>query len=102
MLSVGIVSAQIGGRAIWTVPATFVGTMAVGAVLGILGVALPVVEYGITGSVLVLGLAILFGRSIPERVALVQLDGELCRDRTTQFFADREPGVHRFTGQRIF
>jgi urease accessory protein len=45
--------------------------MAVGAILGIFGVALPVVEYGITGSVLILGLAILFGKSIPEGVALV-------------------------------
>jgi urease accessory protein len=71
MLSVGIVSAQIGGRAIWTVPTAFVGTMAVGALLGIFGVALPVVEYGITGSVLILGLAILFAKSIPEGVALV-------------------------------
>ena len=39
MLAVGILSAQIGGRALWTVPATFVGTMAVGAFLGIAGVA---------------------------------------------------------------
>ena len=31
MVSVGILSAQIGGRAIWTVPAAFVAAMAVGS-----------------------------------------------------------------------
>lgn len=71
MLAVGILSAQIGGRALWTVPATFVGVMAIGAFLGIAGVALPFVEYGITLSVLVLGLAILFGSQIPEWAALI-------------------------------
>ena len=35
MVSIGIVSAQIGGRAIWTVPSTFVGVMAIGGMLGI-------------------------------------------------------------------
>lgn len=71
MLAVGILSAQIGGRALWTVPATFVGTMAVGALLGIAGIEVPFVEYGITFSVLILGIAILFGNRIPEWAALV-------------------------------
>ena len=53
MLAVGILSAQIGGRALWSVPATFVGTMAIGAFLGIGELALPFVEYGITFSVLI-------------------------------------------------
>lgn len=66
MLAVGLLSAQIGGRALWTVPATFVGVMAVGSFLGILGLPLPLVEYGITGSVLILGIAIIFGGKIPE------------------------------------
>ena len=71
MLAVGILSAQIGGRALWTVPATFVGVMALGAFLGIFGLSLPLVEYGITFSVLVLGIAIVFGSSIPEWAALI-------------------------------
>jgi urease accessory protein len=45
--------------------------MGIGALLGIAGVALPFVEYGITFSVLILGLAIIFGNSIPEWVALI-------------------------------
>ena len=71
MLAVGILSAQIGGRALWTVPATFVGVMAIGALLGIAGVSMPFVEYGITFSVLILGIAILFGNQIPEWAALL-------------------------------
>ena len=71
MLAVGFLSAQIGGRALWSVPAAFVGTMAVGAFLGIAGVSIPFVEYGITVSVLLLGIAILFGNVIPEWAALI-------------------------------
>lgn len=70
MVAVGFLSAQLGGRAIWTVPVAFVSTMAVGGVLGILGVPLPIVEYGITGSVLILGLAILANRGLPEWAAI--------------------------------
>ncbi len=66
MLAVGLLSAEIGGRAIWTVPAAFVGTMAVGSILGIFGVPAPLVEYGITGSVVILGIAIIAGDRIPE------------------------------------
>ena len=58
MLSVGILSAQMGGRAIWTVPTTFVCVMAVGAFIGIRAIPLPGVEYGIALSVLVLGFAL--------------------------------------------
>ena len=71
MLAVGLLSAQIGGRALWTVPATFVAVMGVSAVLGIVGLPLPFVQYGLSISVLILGLAILFGSRIPEWAALI-------------------------------
>jgi urease accessory protein len=58
MLSVGIVSAQLGGRKIYTIPATFVLSMIVGAVLGVRGSAWPLSEVGIALSVVVLGMAI--------------------------------------------
>ena len=57
MLSVGILSSQIGGRAIWTVPSTFVAVMAIGAFIGINNIGLPLVEYGIALSLLALGIA---------------------------------------------
>jgi urease accessory protein len=71
MLAVGLLSAQIGGRAIWTVPAAFVVVMGLGGVLGILGVPLPIVEYGITGSVLILGIAIVANKRMPEWAAIL-------------------------------
>lgn len=70
MVSVGIVSAQIGGRAIWTVPGTFVTVMALGGLLGWLGVGLTSVEFGIAFSVLVLGIAIAADRKLPILAAM--------------------------------
>lgn len=71
MVSVGILSAQIGGRAIWTVPATFVSVMGVGGLLGWLDVGLTSIEFGIAFSVLILGLAIAADRKMPVLLAMV-------------------------------
>ncbi len=65
MVAVGLWSAQIGGRARWLLPLTFVATMAVGGLLGIAGAGLPLVETGIAASIIVLGLAVLFGARLP-------------------------------------
>jgi urease accessory protein len=65
MVSVGMVSAQIGGRAIWTVPATFVGVMAFGGLLGYLDIGMTAIEAGIAISVLALGIAIAADRRLP-------------------------------------
>ena len=64
MLSVGILSAQMGGRAIWTVPSTFVSVMAVGAYIGIKAIPIPGVEYGIALSVLLLGFALAMDKKL--------------------------------------
>jgi urease accessory protein len=55
MVTVGILAWQLGGRAIWLVPASFVSLMAIGGAFGIAGEALPWVELGIAASVIVLG-----------------------------------------------
>jgi urease accessory protein len=70
MVSVGILSAQIGGRAIWTVPATFVTVMGCGGLLGFLNVGLTSTELGIAFSVLVLGIAIAADRRMPIGAAM--------------------------------
>jgi urease accessory protein len=70
MVTVGLLSAQLGGKAIWTVPATFVSVMALGGILGILGLPLPFVEYGIALSVVVLGVALLARRKLPIAAAM--------------------------------
>ena len=70
MVSVGIVSYQIGGKAIWYVPGTFVGMMVVGGILGFYDIAVPLVESGIALSVIVLGLSIAASGSLPVGLAL--------------------------------
>jgi len=71
MLSVGILSAQIGGKAIWTVPATFVGVMAVGGVLGFTDLNLTFTEIGIAASLIILGLLIAAERRLPILIAMI-------------------------------
>ena len=71
MLSVGILSAQIGGRAIWTVPAAFVSVMAVGGFLGLIDIGLTATEFGIAVSLVILGSVIAAERRLSILVAMV-------------------------------
>ncbi len=70
MLSVGILSAQIGGRAIWTVPSTFVSVMALGGALGLIDIGLTSIELGIAASLVLLGLIIAAERKLPVLIAM--------------------------------
>lgn len=65
MVAVGLWAATIGGRALWIVPASFVGTMALGYVLAITGAQLPFVEPVILASVVALGLLIAAAVRLP-------------------------------------
>ncbi len=65
MIAVGLWAAQLGGRAVWLVPATFVVVMLAGGALGASGLAWPVLELGIVGSVLLLGLMIAAAVRVP-------------------------------------
>ena len=65
MVAVGLWAAMQGGRAVWTVPAAFVGTMAVGFAAAIAGVPLPFVEPVILASVIFIGIAIALALPIP-------------------------------------
>lgn len=58
MISVGVVSAQLGGRSIWLIPATFVCSMVVGGIFGVYQIPLPLGELGVAVSVIVLGASI--------------------------------------------
>jgi urease accessory protein len=55
MIAVGVWAAQQGGRAVWLVPLAFVGTMAAGGAIGLLGSTIGGTETVIIASVLVLG-----------------------------------------------
>ncbi len=65
MVAVGLWAAMLGGRAIWAVPAAFVGAMAVGFVLSLLGMPLPMVEPLILASVIVMGVLVALAVKLP-------------------------------------
>lgn len=70
MLMVGVLAWQMGGRALWLLPATFVAVMALGGALGAAGIAVPFVETGIALSVVVLGVMVAVGLRAPVAAAM--------------------------------
>ena len=71
MLAVGLWGAQLGSPALWLLPVAFPMTMALGGVLGLVGLPLPGVEVGIAVSGIVLGAMVLSEARLPLPVALV-------------------------------
>lgn len=59
MVAVGLWGAVLGPPAIWVLPVAFPLVMAVGGLLGLLGIPLPGVEIGIAASAIVLGTMVL-------------------------------------------
>jgi len=75
MLAVGVWAGQMGGRALWRVPATFVSVMLIGGALGLSGIPLAPVDAGIAASLVVLGILIATSSRLPltASVSLVGL-----------------------------
>jgi len=93
MVSIGIISAQIGGRAIWTIPSNFVLIMIVGGLIGIYAemnqllkssalneigrtfifadFLYSLIEIGILVSVIVLGLSIAIEKKLPVGITMI-------------------------------
>ena len=71
MVSVGMISAQIGGRAIWTVPSTFVLVMFCGGLLGLNMGGLNGYEIGIALSVLLLGGSLAADKTLNSIFAMI-------------------------------
>lgn len=71
MVAVGLWAAQLGGAALWRVPAGFVAAMLAGGVLGALGVGVIPAEAGILASVLLLGLMVAFAVRLAPALGLV-------------------------------
>lgn len=69
MVAVGLWAAQLGDRARWAVPASFVGVMSLGGALAMSGWTLPGVEMGILASVLVLGVLVAAAVRLPLAVS---------------------------------
>ena len=76
MVCVGVVSSQIGRRAIWTVPSFFVLFMIVGGAAGlfieIFSISFSnIIEWGIIFSVIFLGLSVAIEKKLPTNIVLI-------------------------------
>src|SRR5512139_2178814 len=71
MLTVGLWAATVGGTALWKMPAAFVITLVCGALLGMNGIHMPLVEPLIALSVLLLGLAFTLTLRIPATAGIM-------------------------------
>ncbi|QDU77570.1 HupE / UreJ protein [Bremerella volcania] len=71
MIAVGLLSVQMGGRAIWILPAAFSGMMVAGGIVGMNGVPFHFVECGIALTVIALGAALAFGVKYPLITAAI-------------------------------
>ncbi|CCD05285.1 TPA: HupE/UreJ family protein [Legionella pneumophila] len=73
-LAVGLIAAQIGGRALWSVPLVFAVAMLLGSILNVSGIAIPLLQYGILAS-LVICAALLSWRTSVSLLLTVGLIG---------------------------
>ena len=70
MVAVGLWGAQLGQPSMWLLPVAFPMMMALGGMLGLIGVPVPGIEIGIAVSGIVLGALILGQMKMPTPVAL--------------------------------
>ena len=74
MVAVGLWGAFLGDRALWILPIVFPSIMAVGAAIGIIGLEVPMVEFVIAMSGVVLGalIALRFSRTLKAMASLTK------------------------------
>ncbi len=75
MVAVGLWAAMQPARRAGYGPLVFLAMIAIGAMLGLNGVALSFVEPGILASVILLGLMVMVGRIMPVGVGLAAISG---------------------------
>lgn len=70
MVAVGIISTQIGNKAVWKVPGTFILLMIIGGILALLKIGMPYIETGVALSVLLLGVGVALSKKMPLNLAM--------------------------------
>jgi len=54
-IAVGMIAAQIGKRALWAIPCAFTVAVLLGGILNLMGIPMPLLEWGILASIVVFG-----------------------------------------------
>jgi len=70
MVTIGLLAAHLGGRAIWAVPLSFVSMMLAGGIIGMSGIEIPYSEVGIGMSIVALGAALALSVRLPVALAM--------------------------------
>jgi urease accessory protein len=70
MFAVGLLAAQLGGRAIWLVPGAFVTMMIAGGIAGASGAEIPGIEFAIAVSIAAIALPVAFALGMPGALAM--------------------------------
>ena len=71
MIAVGLWGAQLGAPALWILPVVFPMMMAMGGMLGLMGIPMPGVEVGIAISAVVLGFLVLAEARLKIKLAML-------------------------------
>jgi urease accessory protein len=64
-IAVGMMAVQIGGSALWAVPAAFSLLLLLGGVMNVSGFAVPFVEHAIFASIIVIGALLTYRKRLP-------------------------------------
>lgn len=77
MVAVGLLAAQMQGRAVWLLPLSFLAAMLAGAAMGSQGLPFPAVEPMILASIMVMGVLVALAARLPVAAvaAMVALFG---------------------------
>jgi urease accessory protein len=70
-IAVGLIAAQIGGRALWAAPAVFTLALLGGGIANLCGVPIPFVEQGILASVAIFGALLAWRTRVSVAVTLL-------------------------------
>jgi urease accessory protein len=68
--AVGLIAVQIGGYAVWAIPAAFSILLLLGGVMNVSGIPIPFAEHAIFASVIVLGGLVAYQKRLPLLVGL--------------------------------
>jgi urease accessory protein len=68
--AVGLIAVQIGGYAIWAVPAAFSILLLLGGMMNVLGIAAPLGEQVIFASIVVMGGLLAYRKQLPSLVGV--------------------------------